>query len=223
MDELKVLLQKLMNTSNKLTLPISGTGTAGMELSIHNLIEPKDNVLILSNGVFGMRMWQAVNRIGAQVDNMNFKWGTPIKVDAVKEKLEQKSYKIVATVHSETSTGVENPISEISKLVKDTDSLYLVDMVSSLGGIEVKVDDWGIDAAFSGCQKCISVPPGLSPVSFSDRAFSVISHRKNKIPNFCLNMKEIGQYWTGERERIYHHTAPVNMLYALYQGLFLII
>ncbi len=223
MDEIQVLLQKLMNTNNKLTLPISGTGSAGMETCFVNLIEPKDNVLILTNGVFGVRMQDVASRLGAQVDNIDFEWGTPVNLSKVKENLEGSSYKIVAVVHAETSTGVRNPVNEIGKLLKGTDSLFLVDSVTSLGGIEVNVDSWGIDAIYSGSQKCLSCPPGLAPVSFSERAFSVISSRKTKVPNWYLDMNLIGQYWSGERKRVYHHTAPINMLYGLYQALKLII
>ncbi len=223
MDETQVLLQKLMNTSNKLTLPISGTGSAGMETCFVNLIEPKDSVLILTNGVFGVRMQDVASRLSAQVDNIDFEWGTPVNPGKVKEKLERNSYKIVAVVHAETSTGVRNPVDEIGKLLKGTDSIFLVDTVTSLGGIEVNMDAWGIDAIYSGSQKCLSCPPGLAPVSFSERAFSVISNRNTKVPNWYLDMNLIGQYWSGERKRVYHHTAPINMLYALFQALKLIV
>lgn len=222
MDEIQPLLQNLMNTENKLTLPISGTGSAGMETCFVNLIEPNDNVLILTNGVFGVRMQDVAKRLGAQVDNIDFEWGTPVRTKVVKEKLDEKEYKIVAVVHAETSTGVKNPVDEISKLVKKTNSLFLVDTVTSLGGIEVKVDEWGVDAIYSGSQKCLSCPPGLAPVSFTDKAFSVVTNRKKKVPNWYLDMSLIGQYWSGERSRVYHHTAPINMLYALYQALILI-
>lgn len=222
MDEIQVLLQKLMNTRNKLTLPISGTGSSGMETCFVNLIESQDKVLILKNGVFGVRMEEVASRLGAQVDVIEFEWGTPVRPDIVKEKIEGKSYKIVAMVHAETSTGVKNPVDEISQLLSGTDSLFLVDSVTGFGGIEVKVDEWGIDAFYSGTQKCLSCPPGLAPVSFSDRAFSIISNRKKKVPNWYLDMSLIGQYWQKERKRAYHHTAPINMLYGLYQALLLI-
>ncbi len=223
MDEIQALLQKVMNTKNKLTLPISGTGSAGMETCFVNLIEPSDPILILTNGVFGVRMQEVGNRLGAQVDNIDFEWGTPVKPEVVKEKLENNSYKIVAVVHAETSTGVKNPVDEIGSLLKGTDSLFLVDTVTSLGGMEVNIDAWGVDSVYSGSQKCLSCPPGLAPVSLSDRAFSIISNRKTKVPNWYLDMNLIGQYWSGERKRVYHHTAPINMLYALYQALLLIV
>ena len=222
MDEIQKFLQKLMNTKNNLTLPISGTGSAGMEACFVNLVESKDSVLILKNGVFGVRMEEVATRLGAEVDVIEFEWGTPVIPEKVKEKLYSKSYKIVAMVHAETSTGVKNPVNKISEILKGSNSLFLVDSVTGLGGIEVKVDEWRIDAFYSGSQKCLSCPPGLAPVSFSDHAYSVISNRKNKVPNWYLDMGLIGQYWQKERKRAYHHTAPINMLYALYQALLLI-
>jgi len=210
-----------MNTKNQLTLPISGTGSAGMETCFVNLIEPKDRVLIIINGVFGRRMQEVSNRLGASVDTLDFDWGTPIIPEIVKEKLQNNSYKLIATVHAETSTGVQNPIPEISKLVKDNNSLFLVDAVTSLGGMEVNIDKWNIDALYSGSQKCLSCPPGLAPVSFSGSAFSKIKNRESKVPNWYLDMSLIGQYWQKDRKRVYHHTAPINMLYSLYQSLLL--
>jgi alanine-glyoxylate transaminase/serine-glyoxylate transaminase/serine-pyruvate transaminase len=221
MDQIQILLQRLFNTNNRLTIPISGTGSAGMETCFVNLVEPEDKVLILINGVFGIRMKEVATRLGAEVDVMEFEWGTPIDREKVKEKLEINSYNLIAMVHAETSTGVMNPIEEISQIVKETDSLFLVDAVTSLGGIEVKVDEWGIDAVYSGTQKCLSVPPGLAPVSFSEKALSKIRNRKTPVPNWYLDMSLIGEYWQKDRKRTYHHTAPINMLYALYQSLLL--
>ena len=222
MDEIQKLLKELLNTENKLTLPISGTGSAGMEACFVNLIEPKDKVLILINGVFGKRMEEVATRLGAEVNTLEFEWGTPIIPDVVEEKLQHDNYKIIAAVHAETSTGVRNPIETIANIVKEVDSFYLVDAVTSLGGIEVKMDEWHIDALYSGSQKCLSCPPGLAPVSFSERAFKSIVNRKSKVPNWYLDMSLIAQYWQGERKRAYHHTAPINMLYALYQALLLL-
>ncbi|MHA1201575.1 MAG: pyridoxal-phosphate-dependent aminotransferase family protein [Candidatus Heimdallarchaeaceae archaeon] len=221
MDQIQVLLQKLMNTDNRLTIPVSGTGSAGMETCFVNLIEPEDKVLILINGVFGKRMREVATRLGAEVDAMEFEWGTPIIPEQVKEKLEDNPYNLIAMVHAETSTGVKNPVEEISHIVKDTESLFLVDAVTSLGGIEVKVDEWGIDALYSGTQKCLSVPPGLAPVSFSEKALLKIKNRKIRVPNWYLDMSLVGEYWQKDHKRAYHHTAPINMLYALYQALLL--
>ena len=222
MDEIKILQRKVMQTENHLTLPISGTGSAGMETCFVNLIEPGDKVLVLINGVFGMRMQDVAVRLGAEVDTIEFEWGKPVEPQAVKDKIGSKSYKIVAVVHAETSTGVRNPVAEIGDLVKDTGSLYLVDAVTSLGGMEVRADAWHIDALYSGSQKCLSCPPGLAPATFSDRALGVITGRKRKVPNWYLDLAMIVNYWEGEK-RAYHHTAPINMLYALYQSLYLII
>jgi alanine-glyoxylate transaminase/serine-glyoxylate transaminase/serine-pyruvate transaminase len=221
MDQIQVLLQKLMNTENRITIPVSGTGSAGMETCFVNLIEPQDKVLILINGVFGKRMQEVATRLRANVDAIEFEWGTPIDPEVVKTKLQSSSYSLIAMVHAETSTGVRNPVAEISQIVKDTESLFLVDAVTSLGGMEVKVDEWGIDAIYSGSQKCLSIPPGLAPVSFSKRAFTKIKNRKTSVPNWYLDMSLVGEYWQKDHKRTYHHTAPINMLYALYQSLLL--
>lgn len=222
MDGIKEMQQKVMATTNRLTVPISGTGSAGMETCFVNLIERGDNVLILKNGVFGNRMFDVASRLGANVDAVDAAWGTPIDPDKVKEQLAKKSYKIVAIVHAETSTGVRNPIDKVAKLVHETDALYLVDAVTSLGGIPVPTDELGIDAIYSGTQKCLSCPPGLSPVSFSEKAVKAITNRKTKVPNWYLDMNMIIQYWNGAK-RVYHHTAPINMLYGLYQSLYLLL
>lgn len=221
MDQIQVLLQKILNTNNRLTIPISGTGSAGMETCFVNLIEPEDKVLILINGVFGKRMREVATRLGADIDSIEFEWGTPIDPKQVKEKLVSNSYNLIAMVHAETSTGVKNPVEEISHIIRNTESLFLVDAVTSLGGIEVRVDDWGIDALYSGSQKCLSVPPGLAPLSFSEKALLKIKNRKTRVPNWYLDMSLIGEYWQKDHKRAYHHTAPINMLYALYQALLL--
>lgn len=218
MDEIKVLQQQLMQTGNRLTIPVSGTGSAGMETCFVNLVEPGDEVLILINGVFGMRMADVAGRLGATVDTLEFEWGTPVLPSAVKEKLGEKGYSMVAVVHAETSTGVRNPVDEIAALVKETPALFLVDTVTSLGGIPVKTDEWQADAVYSGTQKCLSCPPGLAPISFSDRAVEKTMNRKNKVPNWYLDLSMIINYWEGNT-RAYHHTAPINMLYGLYEAL----
>jgi alanine-glyoxylate transaminase / serine-glyoxylate transaminase / serine-pyruvate transaminase len=218
MDETKVMLQQLLGTSNQYTIPISGTGSAGMETCFVNLVEKGDRVLILCNGVFGMRMIDVAGRLGAEVDKLEFPFGESVQVEAVRQKLQGQQYKIVAVVHAETSTGVLNPVAEIGALLKGSDTLYLVDTVTSLGGIEVRMDDWGIDALYSGTQKCLSCPPGLSPVSFSDRAMQAVQKRASKVPNWYLDLTMIANYWG--QSRVYHHTAPINMLYGFYQALF---
>jgi alanine-glyoxylate transaminase/serine-glyoxylate transaminase/serine-pyruvate transaminase len=218
MDEIKQRLRTLFQTSNALTIPMSGTGSSGMETCFVNLVEPGDRVLILKNGVFGMRMEDVATRLGAAVDVLEFDWGTPVMVEAVRKQLTQQAYKIVAIVHAETSTGVANPVAEVGELVKATDSLYLVDCVTSLGGMPVGINDWGVDATYSGTQKCLSCPPGLAPLSFSDRAVAALKARKTKVPNWYLDLNLITNYWEGAT-RAYHHTAPINMLYGLYAAL----
>lgn len=222
MDAIKADLRTLLNTTNPLTIPMSGTGSSGMEACFVNLIEKEDPVLILINGVFGMRMQDVAQRLGAQVDTLEFEWGTPVVTAAVREKIAEKYYKIVAVVHAETSTGVKNPIEAIGALFKDSDSIYLVDAVTSLGGMEIQVDAWGIDALYSGSQKCLSCPPGLAPLSFSPKAVAALEKRKTKVPNWYLDLTLIMQYWKGAT-RAYHHTAPINMHYGLYQALQLIL
>ncbi len=220
MEELKAMLRRIMNTQNTLTIPISGTGSAGMEAAFVNLIEPGDKVLVLLNGVFGMRMQDVAGRLGARVDVLEFPWGTPVVPHEVEEKIRQESYSLIAVVHAETSTGVRNPVAEIGRLLKGEEALYLVDTVTSLGGLDVRMDDWNIDVLYSGTQKCLSCPPGLAPLSFSERAMARLKGRKTKVPNWYLDLTLIAEYWG--KNRVYHHTAPVNMLYGLYQALFLI-
>ncbi len=219
MDEVKDQQRRVFKTSNKLSIPISGTGSAGMETCFVNFVEKGDPVLILINGVFGMRMKDVASRLGAEVDAIEYEWGTPVIADDVRQKISHKNYKIVAVVHAETSTGVANPVKAIGKILSGTDTLYLVDSVTSLGGMDVAVDEWGIDIIYSGTQKCLSCPPGLSPVSISDRAVETIKKRQTKVPNWYLDLTLIINYWEGAK-RAYHHTAPINMIYGLYQALY---
>lgn len=221
MDATKEMLMQALNTGNAMTVPMSGTGSAGMEACFVNLVEPGDKVLILINGVFGVRMSDVAARLGADVDALEFTWGTPVVPDAVESKIHEKAYRIVAVVHAETSTGVRNPVAEIGRLLQGSDTLYLVDAVTSLGGIDVRMDDWGIDALYSGTQKCLSCPPGLAPLSFSERAVARLNARKAKVPNWYLDLSLIANYWGAKR--VYHHTAPVNMIYGLYQALALLL
>jgi alanine-glyoxylate transaminase / serine-glyoxylate transaminase / serine-pyruvate transaminase len=222
MDAIKGQLQQVFGTKNDLTLPVSGTGSAGMEAVFVNLVEPGDSVLVLVNGVFGKRMLDVAGRLGAEADSVDFSWGTPVIPEEVEQRLKQKNYKILAMVHAETSTGVLNPAAEVGRLAKEHGALYILDTVTSLGGIEVASDRWGVDAVYSGTQKCLSCPPGLAPVSFSQAAVEVLSHRRKKVPNWYLDMNLIAGYWGGGK-RAYHHTAPVNMNYALYQALELLL
>lgn len=222
MDDIKRMLKELFCTNNDFTVPVSGTGSAGMETVFVNLIERGDRVLILKNGVFGERMEDVASRLGAEVDSLSFTWGEPVDPQRVKEALEKKSYRIVAMVHAETSTGVENPASEVGELVADHGALYILDTVTSLGGMPVLIDQWNVDASYSGTQKCLSTPPGLSPVTFSQRAMDKLLSRESKVPNWYLDMSMVAGYWAGKK-RAYHHTAPINMLYGLHKALSLIL
>ena len=218
MDAVQEQLRAICKTSNAVTFPLSGTGSAGMEACFVNLVEPGDSVLIVNNGLFCSRMVEVASRLGAVVDTVECPWGAPISVEAVKKQLAQKHYKILAVVHAETSTGVNNPIAELGALVKDSDTLYLVDSVAGLGGVDVRVDEWGIDAFYSGSQKCLSAPPGLAPASFSDAAMDAMARRKTKVPNWYLDVALIRKYWEGN-PRTYHHTGPINMYYGLHQAM----
>jgi alanine-glyoxylate transaminase / serine-glyoxylate transaminase / serine-pyruvate transaminase len=218
MDEVKTMLRQLFGTANEMTLPMSGTGSAGMETVFVNLLETGDKVLILQNGVFGVRMAEVATRLGAIVDVLEFEWGTPVTPSRVADALDDAKYKAVAIVHAETSTGVCNPVDEVGKIVKKHDAFYIVDTVTSLGGIPVSVDDWGADAVYSGTQKCLSCPPGLAPTTFSDRYMETVSNRSTKVPNWYLDLSLLASYWKGAK-RAYHHTAPINMIYGLHAAL----
>ncbi len=218
MDAIKEQLRTVFNTKNELTMPMSGTGSAGMETCFVNLVEKGDKVLVLINGVFGVRMQDVAARLGAEVDVLETTWGEPVDVAAVKEKLASNKYDIVALVHAETSTGVVSDAAAIGALIKEHGALFIMDCVTSLGGMPVRLDDWHVDAAYSGTQKCLSCPPGLSPISFSPRALEKLKARKTKVPNWYLDLSLIASYWEGTT-RTYHHTAPINMEYALYAAL----
>ena len=178
MDHIKIMLRTLFKTDNELTLPISGTGSAAMESCFVNLIEKQDSILIIENGYFGLRMIDMATRLNANVETMQFEWGKPIDMNMLNDKLKQKNYDIVAVVHAETSTGVLNPIAEITKLIPDN-TLFIVDTVTSLGTVNVNVDKWNIDAVYSCSQKGLSCPPGASPISFSNRAIYKLKNRKS--------------------------------------------
>lgn len=228
MEEIKDQLATIFKApEGALTLPLSGTGSAGMEASFANLIEPGDKVLVLVNGVFGTRMVDVAGRLRADVDSIEFEWGTPVLVDQVAERLASSNYRMVAIVHAETSTGVANPVAEIGALLQGMDEkpLYLVDCVTSLGGMDVNLAKWGVDVAYSGTQKCLSCPPGLSPFALSSKAVDVIRNRSCKVPNWYLDVSMLVNYWeAGDGGgRVYHHTAPINMLYGLHKALQLVL
>lgn len=220
MDEIKQLLKYAFNTENELTLPISAPGSAGMEACFVNLLEPGDKVVVCVNGVFGKRMCENVTRIGATAVTVDCEWGKPVDPAQVEVVLEQhQDAKILAFVHAETSTGALSDARALCALAKKYDCLSIVDAVTSLGGVELRVDDWGIDAIYSGSQKCLSCTPGLSPVSFSDAAVAAIKARKHPVQSWFLDMNLILGYWGEGGKRAYHHTAPVNALYGLHESL----
>jgi alanine-glyoxylate transaminase/serine-glyoxylate transaminase/serine-pyruvate transaminase len=221
MKDVQELLRYLFQTKNELTVPVSGTGSAGMEAALCNFIEPGDRVLIAVKGYFGERLFQIAERYGAQVDRIDRPWGEVFDPDEIKSALGQEKYKLLAIVHGETSTGVRQPeIAEIAAAAHQNGALMVLDTVASLGGVSVEVDAWDIDVAFSGTQKCISAPPGLAPLTLSPRACEVLRNRSTPVHNWYLDLTLLEHYW-GE-ERTYHHTAPINMNYALREALRLV-
>ncbi|MCK4804379.1 MAG: alanine--glyoxylate aminotransferase family protein [Spirochaetes bacterium] len=221
MNETQELLRKLFKTENRLTIPVSGTGSAGMETCLSNLIEEDDEVVVCVNGVFGQRMADIVGRNRAKLTRVDAEWGETISIEKIADALKGKKVKLVAIVHAETSTGVRQPLEEISRLVHENGALFLVDTVTSLGGCPVEVDKWKIDACYSGTQKCLSCPPGLAPVTFSAAGERALADRASKVQSWYLDMNMVRKYWGSER--LYHHTAPINMNYALHEALRLVL
>ncbi len=216
MDDLQKMLRGLFRTQNRMTFAVSATGSAGMEATVVNLIEPGDAMVVGVNGVFGARMVDVAERAGAQVTRLEKPWGQVFTPDDLRPVLEKVRPKVVGIVMAETSTGAWQPIEELARLVHEFDGLLIVDAVTALGGVPVEVDAWGIDAIYSGSQKCLSCPPGLAPVSFNERTMQVILNRRQKVQSWYLDVSMLASYW-GE-ERVYHHTAPINMSYALYEA-----
>jgi alanine-glyoxylate transaminase/serine-glyoxylate transaminase/serine-pyruvate transaminase len=221
MNEIQDSLRKVFQTGNRLTLPISGTGSAGMEASVVNFVEPGDPVLVGVNGVFGMRLAEEMRRNGAECTEVRARWGEPLPLDQLANAADKIRPRIIAVVHAETSTGVLQPIEPIREICDRMDSLLLVDTVTSLGGHPVAVDDWKIDICYSGTQKCLSCPPGLSPFTISDRAHDFLLSRDSKVHSWYLDLTLVQNYW-GEN-RTYHHTAPISMNYALHESLRIIL
>jgi alanine-glyoxylate transaminase/serine-glyoxylate transaminase/serine-pyruvate transaminase len=222
MEEIKAMLRAVFQTKNEMTFPVSGTGSAGMEFCCVNLIEPGDEVIIGVNGVFGTRMCEVAARCGAKVTKVESPWGqiiTPQQIAAALKTVPKP--KLVAVVHAETSTGALTPVDEISRLAHDAGALFLLDTVTSLAGCPVDIDGWNVDAVYSGTQKCLSAPPGLSPVSLSSRALEVATGRKTKVQSWYLDVNLLSSYWGAER--VYHHTAPISMNYALHEALRLVL
>ncbi|MBE9474687.1 MAG: alanine--glyoxylate aminotransferase family protein [Chloroflexi bacterium] len=222
MQEVQELLRYVFQTENELTVPVSGTGSAGMEASLCNFIEPGDNVLVAVLGYFGERLAEIAGRYGAQVDRIDRPWGEVFDPDEVKTALGQKKYKLLALVHAETSTGVLQPgIAEIAAAAHQNGTLVVMDAVTSLGGLPVEIDAWDVDVAFSGTQKSISAPPGLAPVTIAPRAREVLRNRSTPVRNWYLDLSLLEKYWGSERT--YHHTAPINSNYALREALRLVV
>lgn len=220
MDEVKSLLQYAFQTQNPYTMAISAPGSAGMEACFVNLVSPEDTVVVCRNGVFGARMIENVNRIGAKAVVVDGTWGRAVDPQALEDTLKQTpEAKFVAFVHAETSTGALSDAKALCEIARKHNCLTIVDAVTSLGGVELKVDDWGIDAVYSGSQKCLSCVPGLSPVSFSEQAAQVIKNRDSAVQSWFLDQSLVMEYWSGQGKRSYHHTAPVNSLYALHESL----
>jgi alanine-glyoxylate transaminase / serine-glyoxylate transaminase / serine-pyruvate transaminase len=216
MDELRVMLRLAFRTNNELTMPMSGTGSAGMETVLVNLIEPGDRVLVGICGVFGQRMAEVAFRAGAEVVKVEGEWGRALDPDALRKAGAGGSFKALCVVHGETSTGVLQPMEEMRGIADELGALLIMDCVTSLAGVPVEIDKWGVDAAYSGTQKCLSCPPGLSPITFSARAQEVLAKRKTKVASWYLDLTLIGSYWG--QERVYHHTAPINGLYGLHEA-----
>ena len=221
LDETQAMLRQVFGTENALTLPMSASGSAGMETCFVNLLEPGDHALICRNGVFGGRMAEVARRCGAEVTMVDAPWGKAIDPDDVAKAAKRRGFKVLAVVHAETSTGVLQDLTPFRAIADSCGALLLVDAVTSLAGVPVDVDHMGIDAVYSGTQKCLSCPPGLSPVSFSERARQLLSTRATPVQSWYFDLNLVGQYFGGER--VYHHTAPVNMIVALHEALRLVL
>ncbi len=217
MNETTELLRYTFKTNNKLTLPVSGTGSAGMEAALCNVVEPGDEIIVGMNGFFGERMAEIVSRCGGRVIGIKENWGKVIRKEHVEDALKKSDAKVVALVHAETSTGTLQPLIDISKIVHEYGALLLVDAVTSLSGCELDIDAMSIDICYSGSQKCLNCPPGLAPITFNDRAIDIVLNRKTKVQSWYFDASLIRNYWS--EGRIYHHTAPISMIYGLREAL----
>jgi alanine-glyoxylate transaminase/serine-glyoxylate transaminase/serine-pyruvate transaminase len=220
MDEMKVLLKFVFMTENELTMPVSAPGSAGMETCFVNLVEPGDKVIVCQNGVFGGRMKENVERCGGIAVMVQDDWGRAVDPQKLEDALKANpDTKVVAFVHAETSTGAQSDAKTLVEIAHKHHCLTIVDAITSLGGTPVKVDEWKIDAIYSGTQKCLSCTPGLSPVSFSAQAQEKIKNRKSKVQSWFMDLNLVMGYWGGATKRAYHHTAPINALYGLHEAL----
>lgn len=218
MDEIGDLLRHVFRTDNRLTYAVSGTGSAGMETAIVNVVEPGDTVIVGVNGVFGSRLADTARRAGADVVVLEEEWGRIVPPERVASACKaHPDAKAVVLVHAETSTGVHQPLAEVGELLRDTPTLLVVDSVTGLGGVPLEVDAWHCDVVYSGTQKCLSVPPGLAPITFSAKAEAVVEQRSTAVRSWYLDVGAIRRYWGGERA--YHHTAPISALLGLHEGL----
>jgi alanine-glyoxylate transaminase/serine-glyoxylate transaminase/serine-pyruvate transaminase len=221
MDEVKEMLRAVFGTQNTCTIPMSGTGSAGMETCLVNLIEPGSRVLVGLNGVFSTRLAEVARRAGAEVTAVEAEWGRAVDLELLEKAAAGRKFDLLAIIHAETSTGVLQPLAGLSALAERLGALVLADTVTSLGGVAVELDASGIDVAYSGTQKCLSCPPGLSPVSFSERAMARLAQRSTPVQSWYLDLSLITRYWG--QERVYHHTAPINALYGLHEALRLVL
>ena len=218
MDDVGVMLRQVFHTENPMTLPISSTGTGAMETACVNILEPEDTIVICRNGYFGHRLADIAERSGAKVHVVDGQWGKPVDIQALADELARHPrVKAVGIVHAETSTGVLTPLPEIIELVHRHGALAIVDAVTSLGGHEVQMDEWGIDVCYSATQKCLGAPPGLAPLSLSGAAMEAVNTRESKVQSFYFNLKDLESYWN--QTRAYHHTTPISMTYALREAL----
>jgi len=221
LDEVKDGLRRVFDTRNAFTLPLSATGSSGMEACLVNLLEPGDTLLVGVHGVFGGRMCDVASRAGARVETVEAEFGQPLEIDAMVDAIRRVRPDVVSFVHAETSTGVLQSVPEIAAAAREVGSLLVLDCVTSLAGIPVELDAWGVDAAYSGTQKCLSCPPSLSPVSFSERALERVRRREKPVQSWYLDVSLLAGYYEGEK-RVYHHTAPISSIYALHAGLALV-
>jgi alanine-glyoxylate transaminase / serine-glyoxylate transaminase / serine-pyruvate transaminase len=219
MEDCKSMLRQVFGTRNEVTFPVSGTGSAGMEFALVNFLEPGDDILVAVNGVFGTRLANLADRLGARTTRLEFPWGTAVDRELLADRAAELKPKLICVVSGETSTGVYQSMEGFGQISHDNGALLVVDCVTSLAGMPVELDRWEADVAYAGTQKCLSCPPGLAPVSVSERALEVFRGRRTAVPSFYLDLGEILKYLGTGATRAYHHTAPVNMVYALHQAL----
>jgi alanine-glyoxylate transaminase/serine-glyoxylate transaminase/serine-pyruvate transaminase len=217
LDEVRAMLRTVLGTANELTMPMSGTGSLGMETCVVNLIEPGDRALVGVHGVFGQRLAEVCRRAGAEVTMAESPWGRTLDVELVRKAAQSRSFKLLCVVHAETSTGALTDLAPFRALADELGALFLVDAVTSIAGVPVEVDAHGVDALYAGTQKCLSCPPGLAPITFGARARQALDARKQPVQSWYADLGLISRYWGGER--LYHHTAPINMLYGLHEAL----